>query len=542
MFSCAFVAFADPEVSESETEAASAYSITINNAIPAETYRAFKIFDASLGEMPAGSTVGSSDAFAYSITPESQWWSVVTTPTSGTVDTTRNQFVCDGLIFQKTALTRNGYPVYNVTREEGHTAADNASFARALANKLYGALSGKTTPYTQNAPDAAAPATKSSVTFNVTDPGYYFVTTTIGSLCVLDTTSPTVTVDDKNDVPVIDKKISKTSGSNWSDGMVNASIGDRVYFQLEVTDGKGTNKSILVEDRMTDGIALYYADPEDNTTHDITVLAGDPLAEVTAGPDTYTVTVNDDHSFDVTFAEAYVAGLGDYDHVYITYSGYVTDDAVVKGTTDNNGDELFNTNDVTLTYRHWESTDQVGVETYEFDLVKTTSPTYQERLLNGATFKLYGSVSGNDEISLVLEDTIYEIDNNTGLPTETVASRVYRKALPGETPVAAIEAGLATIRGLGNGSYFVEEIEAPEGYNKLQSRESISLSGNNDKATFLANGGYDDGGLQVINRTGAELPSTGGIGTYLFYGVGAILVVGAVVVLVSKKRMHAFGD
>ena len=212
------------------------------------------------------------------------------------------------------------------------------------------------------------------------------------------------------------------------------------------------------------------------------------------------------------------------------------------GTTDNNNDELFNTNDVTLTYRHWESTDQVGVETYEFDLVKTTSPTYQERLLNGATFKLYGSVSGNDEIGLVLEETIYEIDNNTGLPTETVASRVYRKALPGETPVAAIEAGLATIRGLGNGSYFVEEIEAPEGYNKLQSRESISLSGNNDKATFLANGGYDDGGLQVINRTGAELPSTGGIGTYLFYGVGAILVVGAVVVLVSKKRMHAFGD
>ena len=53
---------------------------------------------------------------------------------------------------------------------------------------------------------------------------------------------------------------------------------------------------------------------------------------------------------------------------------------------------------------------------------------------------------------------------------------------------------------------------------------------------------YVDGGVRVENKTGAEMPSTGGIGTIIFTVLGSILVIGAVVVLVSKKRMHAYED
>ena len=87
---------------------------------------------------------------------------------------------------------------------------------------------------------------------------------------------------------------------------------------------------------------------------------------------------------------------------------------------------------------------------------------------------------------------------------------------------------LATIKGLDkdtNVSYWLEETVAPKGYNKLSARQEVKAGGT---AT-----------INVINEKGAELPSTGGIGTTIFYIVGAILVIGAGVVLVTRRRMNA---
>jgi fimbrial isopeptide formation D2 family protein/LPXTG-motif cell wall-anchored protein len=306
----------------------------------------------------------------------------------------------------------------------------------------------------------------------------------------------------------------------------------------------------VIDDYMTPGLTLYST--EDEQTHaveyDIVVTVdGTP---VVAGANTYTISnlnSNDpeDPDFTITFAAPYVTTLDQNSEVIITYSAIVNENAVVKGTLDASDNELLNTNDVTLTYLHWESTDSVGVETYEFDLVKTMNETYSYRLLNGAEFKLYDALTNGHEIPLVLEETIYEVDPNTGEQTTTVKSRIYRKALAGETPVDHIDAGVATIRGLGNGTYYAEETVAPDGYNKLQTRQAITINSNNQKAAFLANGNYDTtngAAMQVINSTGSVLPGTGGMGTYLFYGIGAILVVGAVVVLVSKKRMRAYSE
>ena len=74
-----------------------------------------------------------------------------------------------------------------------------------------------------------------------------------------------------------------------------------------------------------------------------------------------------------------------------------------------------------------------------------------------------------------------------------------------------------------------------EGANRTTKFESTTAEG--EENTYQTS----DGGIQVINNTGIELPHTGGIGTTIFYAVGGVLVLAAVVLLVTKKRMSSRG-
>lgn len=86
----------------------------------------------------------------------------------------------------------------------------------------------------------------------------------------------------------------------------------------------------------------------------------------------------------------------------------------------------------------------------------------------------------------------------------------------------------------------MEETKAPDGYNKLNGRVKVEIKDENLTAISAEDGSkWNDGGVRVINKTGNELPSTGGIGTTIFYVVGGVLVVGAGVLLVTRKRMNA---
>ena len=97
------------------------------------------------------------------------------------------------------------------------------------------------------------------------------------------------------------------------------------------------------------------------------------------------------------------------------------------------------------------------------------------------------------------------------------------------TTITTESNGEATFVGLKNGTYYLEETEAPVGYNKLnESKEVIVSEAATENITQSAT---------VVNKTGTQLPSTGGIGTTIFYVVGAILVIGAGILLVAKKRM-----
>ena len=138
---------------------------------------------------------------------------------------------------------------------------------------------------------------------------------------------------------------------------------------------------------------------------------------------------------------------------------------------------------------------------------------------------------------------------------------VEEAATSKEIIVASDANGVIQFTGLDAGTYTLEEIAAPEGYNRIEEPATIIITwadplASGTDATAKTQGGYLISGtfadgtfsyatesgtsffkIQVVNESGTELPSTGGIGTTIFYIVGGLLAVGAGVVLVTKKRM-----
>ena len=234
-------------------------------------------------------------------------------------------------------------------------------------------------------------------------------------------------------------------------------------------------------------------------------------------------------TFEVFFDDDYLETLEKNTDITITYSAELNEDAVVG--------DAGNTNTAYLAYGEQPDTDGDGnpdgdppktpektttTYTYSFDLVKTDN---NSKVLDGATFELYNAETGGQIINLVYDSV----------------KGVYRVATQDEATAqdftsAVITAGNVEIVGLGNGTYWLEETNPPDGYNPLSARKSFTITDANLDAT-VNDGTYDNGGVQVINNTGSELPSTGGIGTTIFYIVGGVLVVFAVVLLVTKKRM-----
>ena len=118
-------------------------------------------------------------------------------------------------------------------------------------------------------------------------------------------------------------------------------------------------------------------------------------------------------------------------------------------------------------------------------------------------------------------------------------NNVYRVATADDTnTVTEIETdatGKFTIKGLDSDIYYLTETAAPAGYNKLAGPITIVIG--EDGKTSVDNTVVDE--VKVLNQAGSELPETGGMGTTIFYVLGSILVLGAAVLLITKKRMNA---
>lgn len=352
--------------------------------------------------------------------------------------------------------------------------------------------------------DGTATANGTSVVFENLAYGYYLLDTTTGTLCSLNTAAKEVTISDKSTAPTISKTVEVTTFGQNSEGedSTTVNIGTPIEYKIKITVGDGAQNYVFVDELPN---FVTFAEGTTNVLGVTPEISGN---KVTFDWSNTTLTKGD--------------------VLWISLVCYVNENAV-SGTSGNvntaylyygeDGDDADTLGDLSVS-------DSATVYTYSFDLVKTDENNV---LLPGATFSIYNSETDNTPINLIkVSDTEYRIpsvDNNGNIIG---------------TPVTQFEvtSGMVTISGLkGNTTYYVGEITPPTGYNPLTERKSITIESANNNAT-VTDGSYTSGGLQVINRSGTVLPSTGGMGTTIFYILGSLMVVGAAVVLVTNKRMR----
>ena len=431
-----------------------AASITVQNVLDGETYTAYKI----LNYEDNGKT-GNDRAVSYYLT---------------TAEYRQIGSVLEGAGFEFTA-SADGTQYY-VNNADTIDAAAAAEYLGAHVADLGSALGTKT-----------AVGENGEANFPNLSTGYYFVTSTAGSLCALHEDKQIAKVVEKNTVPTVDKK-EKTSGRDFVDGPVDANMGDTVHYQVVVTDGIGTNTAITLTDTMTSGL--------DYTAGSIKI-DGNPVAD-DADTNNWKITVSA-RTITIVLKAAYVSTLDTGETVTITYDATINKDAVVDSATGNE-------NKIELAYSKQHSEDKVYVETYDVLLKKTDG----SKALSGAKFNVFTQETGGTALKFGSDTTGYYLDT---------------------AGTVEIDAGAGTgvnIRGLEPGDYWFEETEAPSGYNKLPARTKVTVTSG---ATAAAE-------VTVINEKGTVLPSTGGIGTTIFYIVGSLLVIGCGIVLVSRRRMR----
>ena len=244
----------------------------------------------------------------------------------------------------------------------------------------------------------------------------------------------------------------------------------------------------------------------------------------------YTVVstgLTDDCTFEVRFTQAFCDTLKANDQIVISYTATLNEKAVIAGDGNPNTSKLSygDKGDASHTPSGTTPPSTTTTYTWDVDVFKYTMNGETETALAGAKFTLSKNDDGSDPIALVSE-----------------GNNVYRVAKTRETgtvtEITTDTTGRFTIKGLDADTYYLTETAAPAGYNKLAGPVTIVIGANGVvNATTEAPQGVKE--VKVLNQTGTELPSTGGMGTTLFYVLGGVLVVGAVVLLITKKRMGA---
>ncbi|WP_418582247.1 SpaH/EbpB family LPXTG-anchored major pilin [Holdemanella porci] len=467
-------------------------TITINNAIPEQTYTIYKILDL---ESYSSKVVDGKETGNFAYKPSSEWES-----------------------FIKGKNVRDKYFIFDGEYVSWKENADPAEFAKLALD--YAKQDGSTvkTSTTNTAPAASAGQTTSTVTFDKLSLGYYLVDSSVGTLCSLDTTKPTVEIKEKNGVPSVEKKV--YNGTDYDDSN-NANIGDTISFQTTINVKKGATNYIL-HDKMSKG--LTYVKSTNTTVHAYGLNgymwadASQPKLDVD-----YEIkkdNLGDDCSFHIEFKNSYLEKHAAEEYViHIAYNAILNENAVIAGEGNKNETWLkYGENNNLETTHPTTTTKTFEMNVFKFYIDKNDSNT--EKGLADAKFTLSKNQNGTDPIKLIDK-----------------GSNTYRVAKTDETntitEVITPDNGRFTIQGLGAGTYYLTETKQPAGYNKLSGPVTVVI----DETGLVKVGESEANPVKVENKSGTVLPSTGGAGTTIIYLIGGALVLGSGVVLVTKRRV-----
>ncbi|SDA79959.1 LPXTG-motif cell wall anchor domain-containing protein/fimbrial isopeptide formation D2 domain-containing protein [Butyrivibrio sp. INlla18] len=356
------------------------------------------------------------------------------------------------------------------------------------------------------------PGNGGEITFSGLDYGYYYITSTLGVAVTIDSATPNATVIDKNQETTVDKQES-VDEVNWlyvgmgetetpvPTQMVGMKVNYKVTGTVTQYIGKDQVTFLLFTDTLSEGLT---ADKNVEVKVDGTVVN----AEVNYDGQTTTIKL-------VT-ADANLKPIYPSNAQYeITYSATVNEKAVDM--VQNNEVKLTDNNENTI------GTDRTEVVNYNIFLIKKDAKTGD--VLADAEFKLFTTETGDVEIPVVLV-------SGTGDATST--ENIYRVATAQE--IAGGEAvdtmvtgktGVIEVKGFANGTYYFEETKAPAGYNRLETRTPATVNGANTAE------------IPVLNNSGSLLPSTGGIGTTIFYILGGILIVAGIAYFIVRRKADA---
>ena len=481
------------------------YSITINNSTAGHTYEAYQIFTGDLATNEAGNKVLSNIVWGSGVSEAGQ-----------------------------TALGDAAAKAETLENE-----ADAKAFAKAVA------------PYLTTAAGSANTVTDGKYVISGLAAGYYLVKDQDGSLTgdadayteyIIKVVSDT-TATPKSSVPTVEKKVKDTNDStgvtsDWQDS-ADYDIGDSIPFQLKATLANNvssyTTYKVVFHDTLSKGLTY---------NNDAKVYIG---GTETNGF-TVTATVNADGTTTLTVScdDVKALGAGNSSVITVEYTAKLNENAVLGS--------AGNPNEVYLEYSNNPNKSEEGnnnetgetpkdvviVFTYKTIINKVDS---ENKPLTGAAFKLEKLIKGKDGAA----DTWTTVKEFT--VDETTTS--------------------FTFSGLDDGQYKLTETKTPAGYNTidpiyfvieathdetadaptLKTLNAYLTDANGNKQTEMKDGesvNIDLGTVDltagsitttVVNKSGSELPSTGGIGTTIFYVLGGVLVLAAVVLLVTKKRM-----
>ena len=475
------------------------------------TYEAYKIFDMTTD----GTTDDNGDysAVAYTINPAWTGFFATGAPGAAYISATDtgnlNRIVIDGVT-----------KYINITDSN---VQDFATDAFEYAQK---------TPVAATTSKSVAQGA-TEVKFEGLELGYYMVYPkgasinlgTYTSIVSISNTSPNGQIEQKAKWPGL-KKVADD---------ISVEVGQKVTYTLtsNVPNTSGFNKK-------------YEMDFSDKTSAGLTFDGADSITVTIGGTP---LTKGTDYTVDTTTADFKVtidmltgeennktAKYTYNDEIKVTYTATVNENAVTK--IDENTAELAYNNDPKNTESK-DKTPPVVVKVYSSKLViEKVDAKNKTKKLAGAKFvlraKTVGSATGDSHETDLAAGKYYYYDTAAKDVKWVTPTSEKPEDLAKDTTITVVTTdanGEAKFDGLEDGVYELIEVEAPAGYNLLTAPTEATIAGSDSDVTKLTVT------AEVGNNSGTQLPSTGGIGTTLFYVVGSILVIGAAVLLISKRRM-----